>query len=139
MAPEYGATCGFFPVDEESLKYMRLTGRKEEHVELVKAYLEQNNMFFTVDKEDPEYTDVIDLDLSTVEASLSGPKRPQDLIFLSDMKKEFEKSVTTPRNQGHGLDKSEFDKKQISIFDGSTATMKTGDIAIANHIMYKYI
>ena len=60
MAPEYGATCGFFPVDEESLKYMRLTGRKEEHVELVKAYLEQNNMFFTVDKEDPEYTDVID-------------------------------------------------------------------------------
>ena len=80
MAPEYGATCGFFPVDEESLKYMRLTGRKEEHVELVKAYLEQNNMFFTVDKEDPEYTDVIDLDLSTVEASLSGPKRPQDLI-----------------------------------------------------------
>ena len=54
MAPEYGATCGFFPVDEESLKYMRLTGRKEEHVELVKAYLEQNNMFFTVDKEDPE-------------------------------------------------------------------------------------
>lgn len=116
MAPEYGATCGFFPVDEESLKYMRLTGRKEEHVELVKAYLEQNNMFFTVDKEDPEYTDVIDLDLSTVEASLSGPKRPQDLIFLSDMKKEFEKSVTAPAgNQGHGLDKSEFDKKQISI------------------------
>ena len=74
MAPEYGATCGFFPVDEESLKYMRLTGRSEEHVALVKAYLEQNNMFFTVDKEDPEYTDVIDLDLSTVEASLSGTK-----------------------------------------------------------------
>ncbi|AMW23305.1 aconitate hydratase [Staphylococcus haemolyticus] len=133
MAPEYGATCGFFPVDEESLKYMRLTGRKEEHVELVKAYLEQNNMFFTVDKEDPEYTDVIDLDLSTVEASLSGPKRPQDLIFLSDMKKEFEKSVTAPAgNQGHGLDKSEFDKKaNINFADGSTATMKTGDIAIA--------
>ena len=96
MAPEYGATCGFFPVDEESLKYMKLTGRSEEHVELVKAYLQQNNMFFTSDKEDPQYTDVIHLDLSTVEASLSGPKRPQDLIFLSDMKKEFEKSVTAP-------------------------------------------
>ena len=53
-------------------------------------------MFFTVDKDEPEYTDVVELDLSTVEASLSGPKRPQDLIFLSDMKKEFEKSVTAP-------------------------------------------
>ncbi|MDU1613356.1 MAG: aconitate hydratase, partial [Staphylococcus epidermidis] len=133
MAPEYGATCGFFPVDEESLKYMKLTGRDEEHIELVKEYLQQNHMFFDVEKEDPEYTDVIDLDLSTVEASLSGPKRPQDLIFLSDMKKEFEKSVTAPAgNQGHGLDQSEFDKKaEINFNDGSKATMKTGDIAIA--------
>ena len=93
MAPEYGATCGFFPVDEEALKYMRLTGRSEEQIDLVKTYLEENSMFFTVEKEDPEYTDVVELDLATVEASLSGPKRPQDLIFLSDMKKEFEKSV----------------------------------------------
>ena len=133
MAPEYGATCGFFPIDEESLKYMKLTGRSEEHVELVKAYLQQNNMFFTSDKEDPQYTDVIHLDLSTVEASLSGPKRPQDLIFLSDMKKEFEKSVTAPAgNQGHGLDQSEFDKSaNIQFNDGSETTMKTGDIAIA--------
>lgn len=133
MAPEYGATCGFFPVDEESLKYMKLTGRSEEHIELVKAYLQQNNMFFTSDKEDPQYTDVIHLDLSTVEASLSGPKRPQDLIFLSDMKKEFEKSVTAPAgNQGHGLDQSEFDKSaNIQFNDGSETTMKTGDIAIA--------
>lgn len=133
MAPEYGATCGFFPVDEESLKYMKLTGRKDDHIALVKEYLQQNNMFFDVEKEDPEYTDVIDLDLSTVEASLSGPKRPQDLIFLSDMKTEFEKSVTAPAgNQGHGLDKSEFDKKaEIKFNDGSTSTMKTGDIAIA--------
>ena len=133
MAPEYGATCGFFPIDEESLKYMKLTGRSEEHIELVKAYLQQNNMFFTSDKEDPQYTDVIHLDLSTVEASLSGPKRPQDLIFLSDMKKEFEKSVTAPAgNQGHGLDQSEFDKSaHIQFKDGSETTMKTGDIAIA--------
>ncbi|MDQ7176980.1 aconitase family protein, partial [Staphylococcus chromogenes] len=73
------------------------------------------------------------LDLSTVEASLSGPKRPQDLIFLSDMKKEFEKSVTAPAgNQGHGLDASEFDKKAtIEFKDGSTTEMTTGDIAIA--------
>ncbi|UBH12106.1 aconitate hydratase AcnA [Macrococcus armenti] len=133
MAPEYGATCGFFPVDEESLNYMRLTGRDEAHIELVKEYLVKNDMFFTTDKEDPTYTDTLNLDLSTVEASLSGPKRPQDLIKLSDMKKEFVKSVTAKAgNQGHGLDKSEFDKTATAtLSDGKTVTMKTGDIAIA--------
>ncbi|UBH16454.1 aconitate hydratase AcnA [Macrococcus armenti] len=133
MAPEYGATCGFFPVDEESLNYMRLTGRDEAHIELVKEYLVKNDMFFTTDKEDPTYTDTLNLDLSTVEASLSGPKRPQDLIKLSDMKKEFVKSVTAKAgNQGHGLNKSEFDKNATAtLSDGKTVTMKTGDIAIA--------
>jgi aconitate hydratase len=133
MAPEYGATCGFFPVDDESLKYMSLTGRSDDHIELVKKYLQENSMFFDVEKEEPEYTDVVELDLSTVEASLSGPKRPQDLIFLSDMKTEFEKSVTAPAgNQGHGLDESEFDKEAtIEFEDGSTSKMTTGDLAIA--------
>ncbi|EGQ0322447.1 TPA: aconitate hydratase AcnA [Staphylococcus pseudintermedius] len=132
MAPEYGATCGFFPVDDETLKYLRLTGRSDEHIETVETYLKQNHLFFDVNEE-PNYTDVVDLDLSTVEASLSGPKRPQDLIFLSDMKKEFEKSVTAPAgNQGHGLDKSEFDKTAtVNFKDGSTTEMTTGDIAIA--------
>lgn len=132
MAPEYGATCGFFPVDDETLKYLRLTGRSDAHIETVETYLKQNHLFFDVNEE-PNYTDVVDLDLSTVEASLSGPKRPQDLIFLSDMKKEFEKSVTAPAgNQGHGLDEAEFDKKATVHFkDGSTTEMTTGDIAIA--------
>ncbi|MDF0006848.1 aconitate hydratase AcnA [Staphylococcus pseudintermedius] len=132
MAPEYGATCGFFPVDDETLKYLRLTGRSDEHIETVETYLKQNHLFFDVNEE-PNYTDVVDLDLSTVEASLSGPKRPQDLIFLSDMKKEFEKSVTAPvGNQGHGLDKAEFDKTAtVNFKDGSTTEMTTGDIAIA--------
>ncbi|EGQ2799615.1 aconitate hydratase AcnA [Staphylococcus pseudintermedius] len=132
MAPEYGATCGFFPVDDETLKYLRLTGRSDEHIETVETYLKQNHLFFDVNEE-PNYTDVVDLDLSTVEASLSGPKRPQDLIFLSDMKKEFEKSVTAPAgNQGHGLDKAEFDKTAtVNFKDGSTTEMMTGDIAIA--------
>lgn len=132
MAPEYGATCGFFPVDDETLKYLRLTGRSDEHIETVETYLKQNHLFFDVNEE-PNYTDVVDLDLSTVEASLSGPKRPQDLIFLSYMKKEFEKSVTAPAgNQGHGLDKAEFDKTAtVNFKDGSTTEMTTGDIAIA--------
>ncbi|WP_194749858.1 aconitate hydratase AcnA [Staphylococcus chromogenes] len=132
MAPEYGATCGFFPVDDETLKYLRLTGRSEEQIATVDQYLKENHMFFDASAE-PSYTDVVDLDLSTVEASLSGPKRPQDLIFLSDMKDAFQKSVTAPAgNHGHGLDKSEFDKKAtIEFKDGRTTEMKTGDIAIA--------
>ncbi|MET3574855.1 aconitate hydratase AcnA [Bhargavaea ullalensis] len=133
MAPEYGATCGFFPVDEESLNYMRLTGRDEDHIAVTKKYLEENGMFFTADKEDPFYTDVVELDLSTIEASLSGPKRPQDRIPMSKMKEEFIKSVTAPAgNQGFGLPEKEFDKKgTIEFEDGRTVDMKTGDLAIA--------
>src|SRR5699024_3867519 len=133
MAPEYGATCGFFPVDEESLSYLRLTGRTEEQVQVVEKYLKENNMFFKAEKVDPTYTDVVDLDLATVEASLSGPKRPQDLIKLSDMKKSFVDSVTAPAgNQGHGFDESEFDKTvDIELDDGTKTTMTTGDLAIA--------
>ncbi|MFP3359802.1 aconitase family protein, partial [Planococcus sp. SIMBA_143] len=93
MAPEYGATCGFFPVDDETLEYMKLTGRSEEHIDIVKTYLQENDMFFDPVNE-PVYSEVVDLDLSTVEPALAGPKRPQDLIQLSDMKKEYRKSVT---------------------------------------------
>ncbi|UXR81732.1 aconitate hydratase AcnA [Staphylococcus sp. IVB6214] len=132
MAPEYGATCGFFPVDDETLKYLRLTGRSNEHIDAVEKYLKENHLFFDV-AEEPNYTDIVDLDLSTVEASLSGPKRPQDLIFLSNMKEAFQKSVTAPAgNQGHGFDESEFDKKAtINFKDGRQSEMTTGDIAIA--------
>ncbi|SIT81080.1 aconitate hydratase AcnA [Edaphobacillus lindanitolerans] len=133
MAPEYGATCGFFPVDEESLNYMRLTGRDEDHIAVTKKYLEENGMFFTPDKEDPFYTDIVELDLSTIEASLSGPKRPQDRIPMSKMKEEFLKAVTAPAgNQGFGLSEKEFDKKgTIEFEDGRSVDMKTGDLAIA--------
>ncbi|MCS5331954.1 aconitase family protein, partial [Staphylococcus aureus] len=81
-------------------------------IALLKEYLKQNHMIFYVEKEDPNYKYFIEFDLSTVEASLSGPKRPQDLIFLSDMNSSFENSVTAPAgNQGQGLDKSVFDMK----------------------------
>ena len=86
MAPEYGATCGFFPVDQETLNYMALSGRTQEHINLVKTYLTKNGLFNQYENDDTIYTDVIELDLSTVQASLSGPKRPQDLISLVDMK-----------------------------------------------------
>jgi len=133
MAPEYGATCGFFPVDEESLSYLRLTGRSDEHIELVKTYLQKNDLFFKPENEEPVYTDVIELDLSTIEANLSGPKRPQDLIPLSKMKEAFHTAISAPAgNQGFGLQPEELDKETTVTFtDGSNVKMKTGAVAIA--------
>ncbi|MEG9298559.1 aconitate hydratase AcnA [Mangrovibacillus sp. Mu-81] len=133
MAPEYGATCGFFPVDSESLDYLRLTGRDETHIKMVEEYLKQNEMFFTPEKEEPTYTDVVEIDLSAVEANLSGPKRPQDLIPLSDMKETFHKSITAKEGvQGFGLDSSEINKTAKYTTEGGTdVTMPTGAIGIA--------
>ncbi|MCM3584446.1 aconitate hydratase AcnA [Mesobacillus maritimus] len=133
MAPEYGATCGFFPVDSESLDYMRLTGRTDEQVELVEKYCKENGLFFDPTLE-PVYTDVIEIDLSEIEANLSGPKRPQDLIPLSQMKKSFNDAITAPAgNQGFGLEASEIEKSAVVEFEnGEQATMKTGAIAIAS-------
>lgn len=133
MAPEYGATCGFFPVDAESLDYLRLTGRDEGHIKMVEEYLKKNEMFFTPEKEEPTYTDVVEIDLSAVEANLSGPKRPQDLIPLSDMKETFHKSITAKEGvQGFGLDASEINKTaKYTTEDGKDVTMPTGAIGIA--------
>lgn len=133
MAPEYGATCGYFPVDEETLNYLRLTGRKQQHIDLVWAYLKENMMFNEYQK-DAIYSEVIPLDLRTVTCSLSGPKRPQDLIPLGAMKEEFVKSVTAPQgNQGHGLTDEVFHKKvEVVLKDGRQSTLRTGSIAIAS-------
>ncbi|SEM17218.1 aconitase [Mesobacillus persicus] len=133
MAPEYGATCGFFPVDSESLDYMRLTGRSEEQIDLVETYCKENGLFFDPALE-PVYTDVIEIDLSEIEANLSGPKRPQDLIPLSQMKKSFNDALTAPAgNQGFGLEAAEVEREAVVEFNnGDKATMKTGAIAIAS-------
>ncbi len=90
MAPEYGATCGFFPVDEQTLDYMRLTGREDAQIELVEAYAKAQGMWREPGHE-PVYTDTLQLDMGDVEASLAGPKRPQDRVALQDMKATFEK------------------------------------------------
>src|SRR5690242_15246518 len=86
MAPEYGATMGFFPVDAETLKYLRLSGRPEHHVKLVEAYTKEQGLFRTDATPDPTFTDTLELDLGTVEPSLAGPKRPQDRVPLSRAK-----------------------------------------------------
>ena len=88
MSPEYGATCGFFPVDDETLAYLRLTGRPDEHVALVEAYCKEN-MLWHYPADEPTYSAVVELDLSTVEPSLAGPRRPQDRVALRDAKESF--------------------------------------------------
>jgi aconitate hydratase A / 2-methylisocitrate dehydratase len=95
MAPEYGATCGFFPVDQETLRYLELSGRPKDQIELVEAYFKEQGLFYTSATPDPEYSDTLDLDLSSVEPSLAGPKRPQDRVRLSDVGKNFHESLSS--------------------------------------------
>src|SRR5699024_8527426 len=132
MAPEYGATVGFFPVDQESLDYLRLTGRSEDQIALVEEYSKVNNLWYSSDQPDPEYTQVIEVNLDELVPNLAGPKRPHDRIELTDMQEEFKKAITAPEgNQGFGLDASEFDKKAEVEVDGKKAVMETGAVAIA--------
>ena len=89
MAPEYGATCGIFPVDAETLRYLRLTGRSEEQIALVEAYYKEQGLFHTASSPEAEYTQTLELDLATVEPSVAGPKRPQDRVLLKDAAASF--------------------------------------------------
>jgi aconitate hydratase len=89
MSPEYGATCGFFPVDERTVEYLRLTGRPEERVALVEAYCKENGLWHDPAEGEPSYSQVVELDLSTVEPSLAGPRRPQDRVPLQSAKESF--------------------------------------------------
>ena len=105
MAPEYGATMGFFPIDAETLDYMRRTNRSEEQVQLVERYCKEQGIFHTPDTPDPEFLDVLELDLSDVVPSVAGPKRPQDRITVPDLPEEFTESLTRKAGpKGFGRD-----------------------------------
>ncbi len=104
MAPEYGATMGFFPVDSETLNYLEQTGRDPQQVDLVKAYTEEQGLFRTDDTEDPIFSDTLELDISTVEPALAGPKRPQDRISLKNMQSSFQSSFKESKGDSNGLD-----------------------------------
>jgi aconitate hydratase len=95
MSPEYGATCGIFPVDDETLRYLRFTGRAPEHVELVEAYCRAQGLFHEPDAPEPAFSDTLELDLSTVEPSLAGPRRPQDRVALTDAASDFREELRT--------------------------------------------
>ena len=129
MAPEYGATCGFCPIDEETLAYLRLTGRTEEQVQLVAAYAKQNRLFYD-GTETPEYTRVIHLDLSTVQSSIAGPKRPQDRILLAEVADNFATSLTNVNGpKGFGLNEKELTRQEK--IAGTNTALETGDLALA--------
>ncbi|MCG8382127.1 MAG: aconitate hydratase AcnA [Gammaproteobacteria bacterium] len=124
MAPEYGATCGYFPIDKETIRYLETTGRTKSQCDLVEAYSKKLLAWYEPDMPDPQYTQVVTLDLGTVEKSLAGPKRPQDRIPLSQVKSGFEKSrlelinaaaSTPPRT----VDNVQFKEKSFSLEDGA--------------------
>ncbi|MGM0126216.1 aconitate hydratase 1 [Enterococcus sp. AZ194] len=131
MAPEYGATCGFFPIDEETLTYMQLTGRDTKQVQLTETYAKANHLFYDETKV-PSYTKILTVDLTTISTNLSGPKRPQDLIPVGEMAAQFVASVTAPEgNQGFGLPVEELDKQTTVVIENSERVLGTGDLAIA--------
>ncbi|MCH8567033.1 MAG: aconitate hydratase AcnA [Balneolales bacterium] len=131
MAPEYGATVGFFPVDKESLRYMLRTGRSEELCDTVERYSKEQGLFRVDGMEDPVFTDTLHLDLSTIETSLAGPKRPQDRVPLDHMKTSFNESLISKEpTSGFALDQKALANKG-TFKNGTTLEMKHGDVVIA--------
>jgi aconitate hydratase len=126
MCPEYGATVGFFPVDDETLNYLRLTGRDEALVRRVEAYAQAQGIFWTKDTPDPTFTETVELDLSSVEPSLAGPSRPQDRVTLSGAKQAFRESLPRlikGKSQGKG---------EVSVGTGRDSfSIKHGSVVIA--------
>ncbi len=132
MAPEYGATCGIFPVDHETLKYLRLSGRSEELVALVEAYYKEQGLFHTKDTPEAEYTNVLDLDLATIEPSIAGPKRPQDRVPLSKAAESFEQALPSLLKPGQHVP-----PKQESRWEsegGHPAGMDSQQDGVAEHV-----
>ena len=106
MSPEFGSTCAMFPIDEETIKYLRLTGRPEEQTALVEAYAKAQGMWLEADAPEAEYSEYLELDLSTVVPSIAGPKRPQDRILLSEAKEQFREDLKTYTNDPVQVDQS---------------------------------
>jgi aconitate hydratase len=132
MAPEYGATCGFFPVDDETLAYLRRTGRSPSEVDLVERYTKEQGLFRSAATADPLFTDTLELDLATVEPSLAGPKRPHDRVALSAMKASFRNALTAPvKERGFGLAPEETGRAVAVELRGQKAELRHGSVVIA--------
>lgn len=135
MAPEYGATMGYFPIDSQTIDYLRLTGRDESQVQLIEQYLREQGMFVKHDgsQPDPVYSgDIIELNLSSVEPSLSGPKRPHDRVTMSNLQSEFRTGLTAKVGfKGYGLDQSETKKSATINYQGKEYDLHHGSVVIA--------
>jgi aconitate hydratase len=132
MAPEYGATCGFFPIDERTLEYLRLTGREDEAVAGVEAYAKAQGIWCGEGAEEKSYTAVLELDLDNVVPALAGPKRPQDRVDLNAMKSHFVESLTHEvGHHGHGLAKEDLSNGALVEMDGEIFDLNHGDVVIA--------
>ncbi|MEA2031044.1 MAG: aconitate hydratase AcnA [candidate division Zixibacteria bacterium] len=131
MAPEYGATMGYFPWDNSTLEYLRMTGRTDEEINLVEAYAKEQMLFREKGSADPVFTETLELDCSTVEPSLAGPKRPQDRIAMSQMKTKFNESLTAPiKELGFELSDSELNSSAI-VSNDEKSEIKHGAVVIS--------
>ncbi|NEQ33473.1 MAG: aconitate hydratase AcnA [Leptolyngbya sp. SIO4C5] len=126
MAPEYGATCGFFPIDEETITYLHFTGRETDRIALVEAYAKEQGLWRYADTPDPIFTDTLELDLSTVEPSLAGPKRPQDRVLLSQLAEQFR---TSDFPSFSGLES--YAEKRLAPVQGADYDLVDGAVVIA--------
>jgi aconitate hydratase len=132
MAPEYGATCGFFPVDDETLAYLRRTGRAPEEVDLVERYTKEQGLFRTAASPEPLFSDTLALDLGTVEPSLAGPKRPHDRVPLSQMQGSFRKALAAPvKERGFGLSAADTARSVPLEVGAAGAELRHGSVVIA--------
>jgi len=134
MAPEYGATVGFFPMDENSLHYLKLTGRPEKKIAYIEAYLKAQRLFrdYRNASQDPVFSDVVELDLSNIVPCLSGPKRPHDFVPLSNMKKDFLSCLEAKIGfKGFGIPEQERNKRVSFEFEGGTYELSHGSVVIA--------
>jgi aconitate hydratase len=132
MAPEYGATMGFFPVDDETLRYLRLTGRSAEQVELIEQYCKSQGLFRNSDSPDPEFSDTLYLNLEDVQPSVAGPKRPQDRIPLYAVKDSFKETLSAPvTERGFGLGEEEITSSAVMGTNGGIMEMSHGAVVIA--------
>ncbi len=132
MAPEYGATMGFFPVDEETLRYLQRTGRDPATVELVERYMKEQGLFGCTQGSELKYSKRLQLDLSSIEPALAGPKRPQDRVPLRKVKSSFQSLLTAPISErGFGLDSTQTQNKGHVRMNGSSTDIRHGNVVIA--------
>ncbi len=132
MSPEFGSTCAIFPIDAETIRYMKFSGRPAELCELVEAYAREQGLWHDEHAEEPTFTDTLELDLSTVVPSIAGPKRPQDRVALSDAASAFDEAIKVYMPEGNGAGRQPGERAVEDEAPIATATRRSADVALAN-------